>query len=331
MRWFDRAVSRDAAQLTDDVPEEPDHGEPWRSGQAAAPDPGLFEASVVGRRGVDVHIPDGVELARALARTTDLGIGAHADDLELAMLVPIGTCRRADDRWFAGVTCTDGAGSARSGPYAAFTDDEMVVARAAEQRTAAEVGAYGAMVQLGYTSEAVRRSGGRSLLVDDLVAVLRATRPRHVYTHNLVDKHETHVAVAVAVVEAIRQLPRAERPGHLIGVEGWRDLDWLPDHEKVVLDATGFDELGEQLAACFPSQIEGGKRYDLAASGRRRANATMAAPRSVDAADAVVIGMDLTPLAHNDELEPRAYVLAAIDRFRADVGRGLRAPFDEGP
>jgi hypothetical protein len=327
MAWFDLAVSSDAIDATDDVPEEPDTAYPWRSGQPVTADPAAFEATVLGRRGVDVHVPDGVELTRALSRTTDLGIGAHADDLELAMLVPIGTCLRADDRWFAGVTCTDGAGSARSGRYAAFTDDEMVVARLAEQREAAEVGAYGAIVQLGHPSAVVRTAQGRDRLVDDVSAILKATRPRHVYTHSLADKHATHVVIATAVVQAIRRLPLAERPRHLIGVEGWRDLDWLPDHEKVVLDATGLDELAEQLAACFPSQIDGGKRYDLAASGRRRANATMAAPREVDTAESVIIGMDLTPLAHNDDLDPLAYVLAAIDRFRSDVEAEVRAAF----
>ena len=42
---------------------------------------------------------------------------------------------------------------------------------------------------------------------------------------------------------------------------------------------TGRDELAARLAAVFDSQIAGGKRYDLAEQGRRRANATLLAPR----------------------------------------------------
>ena len=48
---------------------------------------------------------------------------------------------------------------------------------------------------------------------------------------------------------------------------------------------SGRDELAARLAAVFASQIEGGKRYDLAEQGRRRANATLLAPRQVDEAD----------------------------------------------
>ena len=56
------------------------------------------------------------------------------------------------------------------------------------------------------------------------------------YTHNLADKHETHVAVALRTIAAIRGLPEEERPARLLGCEVWRDLDWMLDEEKVVLD-----------------------------------------------------------------------------------------------
>ena len=92
-----------------------------------------------------------------------------------------------------------------------------------------------------------------------------------VYTHNLADKHPTHVAVARAAIEALRSLPPEIRPQRVIGCEGWRDLDWLPDNEKVVMDVTGHEALAAKLSACFVSQIGGGKRYTLRwpAGGRR--------------------------------------------------------------
>jgi hypothetical protein len=77
----------------------------------------------------------------------------------------------------------------------------------------------------------------------------------------------------------------------------------------------------------FRTQIEGGKRFDLAAAGRRRANAVFDDPREPDACDEVTVAMDLAPLIVNDDLDPVAYVTSAVDRFRADVGRRLRQYF----
>lgn len=273
----------------------------------------------------DVFIPDGAELDAALARTTDLAIGAHPDDLELLALVPIGECLDATDRWLAGVTCTDGAGSATGGSFAGSSPDELAAVRRDEQRRAATLGRYGAMVQLGHRSADVRAREGFDRLVDELATVLAATHPGDVYTHNLADKHDTHVAVAMATVAAVRRLDRGARPRRLLGVEGWRDLDWLPDGEKVRLDASAHAQLGAVLAEVFASQLEGAKRYDVAVQGRRRANATLFDPRAVDAEDEVVVAMDLTPLAHDDALDPTTFVLDAIDRFRDDVERRLRA------
>jgi LmbE family N-acetylglucosaminyl deacetylase len=287
---------------------------------------GALEQRLADRPGVDLLVPDGTPLGPALGRTTDLGIGAHPDDLELLMLVPIGLCRGRSDRWFAGITATDGSGSARAGRFADLSDAQLVAVRRAEQREAGALGGYGVLAQLGHGSAAVR-GGGRGQLVDDLVAVLRATRPTNVYTHNLADKHATHVAVAAAVVQAVRRLGPDERPLRLVGVEGWRDLDWLPDHEKLMLDASPYAMLGRRLAACFASQIEGGKRYDRAVEGRRYANATLADPHMVDEADAVAVAMDLSPLIRNDAIDPVAYMTAAADRFRHDVASSVAAAF----
>lgn len=273
--------------------------------------------------GAEVYVPDGNDVEPALARTTDLGIAAHADDLEFSMIVPIAQCLGRDDRWFTGVVCTDGAGSARSGAFAGFSDERMVETRRLEQRDAADVGGYAAVVQLDHPSATIRNHDGASALVDELLAIVDLCNPSNVYTHNLADKHATHVAVGAAVVRAFRRIDRDLRGVRLVGVEAWRDLDWLSDHEKVLLDATGLDDLAEALAACFPSQIAGGKRYDLAARGRRLANATMGEPHAVDAAEQVCVAIDLSPLIHNHDIDPVAYVSATIDRFRIDVEHTL--------
>ena len=264
-------------------------------------------------------MPDGAPVDQALARVTHLGIGAHQDDLEFMAFHGITECFGRTDRWFGGVTCTDGAGSARSGKYAGIADVEMAELRQSEQRLAAEVGRYGVMIQLGYTSaEAKDRSDER--LRKDLRSILEAAQPEVVYAHNLADKHPTHIAAALALIDAVRALPRERRPRRVIGCEGWRDLDWLPDGEKVAMDVSGHEELAAKLAGCFASQIEGGKRYDLAVAGRRAANATFADPHVTDAATQVIFGMDLTPLVEDDALDPGDFLDGMIERF----GRGVR-------
>lgn len=279
------------------------------------------------RPDADVYVPDGLDVDAALARTTDLGVGAHPDDLEFGYLIPIGECRKVADRWFAGVTCTDGAGSARGGRFAAYTDAEMVVVRREEQRQAAAVGEYGAVVQLGHPSADVKSDAGSRWLADELVSILDLTRPLNLYTHNPADKHDTHQAVMAATVQAVRQLPPAARPSRFVGVEGWRDLDWLGDGEKLRLDATPHLDLAEEFAAVYASQIEGAKRYDVAIQGRRRANATLHGIRATDDAEEVIVAIDLTPLLRNDDLDPVDYTLSAIDRFRGDVEKSLRRWF----
>ena len=269
-------------------------------------------------RTADVFIPDGQPLDPALARITHLGIGAHQDDLEFMAFHGIEACYQSDTEWFGGVTCTNGSGSARTGEYARYSDEEMMAIRRDEQRQAAVLGRYAAMIQLDYSST-VARDAADPRLKDDLKAILAATQPRVVYTHNPADKHDTHIAVVVPVIQAIRELPREQRPEAVHGCEVWRNLDWMPDAEKIIHDVSGHDNLAAALNGVFDSQIAGGKRYDLAVMGRRRANATFFESHGVDHSDALAFAMDLTPLVHDDALDILEYVTGFIDRFRADV------------
>ena len=82
------------------------------------------------------------------------------------------------------------------------------------------------------------------------------------------------LAVALRVIEAIRRLDQAERPARLVGCEVWRALDWIVDSDKVQMNVSAHENLQFALLGVFDSQIAGGKRYDLASMGRRRANAT---------------------------------------------------------
>lgn len=265
-----------------------------------------------------IHIPDGTPQEQALERVTHLGIGAHQDDLEFMAFHGILECFAKTDQWFGGVTCTNGAGSSRTGPYADFTNEEMMAIRLKEQQTSATIGGYAAMLQLDYPSSAVKSATAREL-TEDLGAILSATRPDVVYTHNPADKHDTHIGVTIAALLAMREMPKDQRPKQIIGCEVWRNLDWLPDEAKVLMDVSGRDNLAAALNGVFDSQIAGGKRYDLATLGRRAANATFFDSHATDSATQLIFGLDLTPLVHDETKDIAGFVCELIDRFQADV------------
>jgi LmbE family N-acetylglucosaminyl deacetylase len=271
----------------------------------------------------ELFAPDGLAAEEALARTTHLAVAAHQDDLEIMAFDGILACFGRADRWFCGVVVTDGSGSPRDGLYRYHSDAAMRAVRRREQKKAAVVGEYGAQVLLDYPSSAVKDAGNRAP-VEDLALLLKQARPEVVYTHNLADKHDTHVAVALRVVEAARSLPKAERPGRVYGCEVWRDLDWLVDADKVAFDVSAHENLQSTLLGVFDSQISGGKRYDLATMGRRRANATYYASHDTDAATRMIFAMDLTPLVRDTGLDINEYVRQFIERFGREVERRIK-------
>ena len=269
----------------------------------------------------EIFVPDALSVKQALARTTHMGIGAHQDDLEIMAYIGILKCFHQDDEWFSGVVVTDGSGSPRDDVYKDYTDQAMRLVRCEEQKKAAVVGEYAAQVLLDYPSKAAKDSSNEAP-VGDLRLLLKAARPRIVYTHNLADKHDTHVAVALRVIEAIRGLPEAERPERLYGGEVWRDFDWMVDADKVAFDCSAHPNLQAALLGVFDSQISGGKRYDLATMGRRRAHATYHASHGTDVSTGTIFAMDLTPLIYGDK-SPQAYVQEYIDRFEQEVAERL--------
>jgi len=270
----------------------------------------------------EIFVPDGKATEEVLGRMTHLGIGAHQDDLEFMAFHGILDCHADATKWFGGVTCTDGSGSSRTGAYADCTDAEMMAIRRREQNAAAVLGRYGVMIQLDYPSRVVRNPGD-SALKHDLGKILAATQPEVVYTHNPADKHETHIGVLIAALQAMRELPPGQRPRRVIGCEVWRDLDWLPDADKVLMDVTGGDELAGALNAVFDSQIAGGKRYDRAIAGRRAANATFCHSHLTDKTTQLIFGMDLTPLVADASVDIAGYACAFVEKFRTDVAQKL--------
>jgi LmbE family N-acetylglucosaminyl deacetylase len=269
-----------------------------------------------------IYVPDGLPVEPALARTTHLALAAHQDDLEIMAIDGILQCFQRQDKWFTGVVVTDGRGSPRAGIYRDYTDDQMWEVRNKEQKKAAMIGEFAAQILLDYPSSAVKDPANQQP-VEDIVQLLKMAQPEVVYTHNLADKHPTHIGVALKVIKAIRSLPVSARPRQLYGGEVWRDLDWMLDEDKVAFNCSAYENLQMALIGVFDSQVSGGKRYDLASMGRRRAHATYAASHETDVTTGLTFAMDLTPLIEDITLDISAFVQGYINRFAQEVGQRI--------
>ena len=268
--------------------------------------------------GAQVYVPDGTATDDAITRTTHLAVGAHQDDIPIMAHDGILQCFGKRDKWLLGLTVTDGAGSSRSGIYGGYTDDQMKEVRIAEEKKAAFIGEYGAAVLLDYPSSAVKDPANNEI-VTELAELINKARPTVVYTHNLADKHDTHVAVGLRTLAAIQSLPAEARPAAVYGCEVWRDLDWMADADKTVFDVTAQENLSAALLGVYDSQISGGKRYDLATAGRRLAHATFSESHAVDTAQALIYAMDLAPLITEDAVDPAGHVAAHIERMHQEI------------
>ena len=270
----------------------------------------------------DLFVPGGGNLASALASTTHLGIGAHPDDLEIMAFPGICACRGQKNLRFSGVVATDGAGSPRSGSSEKLSMAELVKARREEQRNAAVLGGYATILQLAHPSSEIR-GAGRNALTADLLEILKDAKPKVVYLHNPADRHETHVAVLLASLAALRQLPPTDRPAEIYGCEVWGDLDWVPAERVIRLPCPAPADFGPSLLRVFRSQVDG-KRYDLAAAGRRRAQATLADAYSADQAEEVVLALDLKPLVENPKVTLAEFVSSLTGEFQKQTLERIR-------
>jgi LmbE family N-acetylglucosaminyl deacetylase len=274
------------------------------------------------KAGNEIFVPDGSPVAEAIGRTSHLGVAAHPDDLEIMAYHGILKCFSSERDCFFGIIATDGAGSPRDGFYKRYTDDEMKAVRKKEQKKAAMVGEYAGVAFLNYTSSEIKdpRNAGPK---DDIKELLTLARPKVVYTHNPADKHDTHVAAGLRTIRALRELPVELRPETVYGCEVWRDLDWMLDDDKIGLDVSEHQNLATSLVSVFDSQVAGGKGYDMATIGRRRAHATYYATHGVDVATSMIFAMDLTPLVKDPALDIKEFICRYINRFAADVSKRI--------
>lgn len=268
---------------------------------------------------VDIYIPSGEDEKKALERTTHLAVSAHQDDIEFMAYDGILKCFMQDDKYFTAVVATNGSGSPRSGLYGDYSDEHMMSVRKQEQKKAAVVGDYSAQVFMDIPSATIKNPDDRTA-IEDLKKVIEATQPKVIYTHNPADKHDTHVAVVLRLITALRELNY--KPDEFYGCEVWRGLDWMCDNEKIAFDVSSRPNLEAALLGVFDSQIAGGKRYDLAVTGRRLANATFSESHGVDNAEKIIYAVDLLPVLNGESTDE--YIAGYIDRFKNDVKEKIK-------
>lgn len=247
-----------------------------------------------------------------------LCICAHQDDCEIMAIDGILKGYYSKKYSFALVETTDGGGSARTGKFANYTDEEMKAVRIKEQQQAAEIGRYNSLYMLNYTSKEVKdRYDDR--IINDYIQIIKELKPQVIYTHSVLDKHPTHIGVTLKVIKALRQLPKELQPKLLYGCEVWRGLDWISDEKKIGFDVSRNEKLQKKLLDVFESQIAGGKAYTKASIGRRYQNATYYQSHSVDSYKMISYAIDMKPLLNNPSLSVKEFALSFVSDLNKEI------------
>lgn len=247
-----------------------------------------------------------------------LCICAHQDDCEIMAIDGILKGYYSKNYSFALVETTDGGGSARTGKFKDYTDDEMKAVRIKEQQAAAEVGKYNSLYMLNYSSKEVKDRKNTEI-PEDFVRIIKELKPQVIYTHSILDKHPTHIGVVLKVIQALRSLTKEEQPKLFYGCEVWRGLDWISDDRKIGFNVSRNERLQKKILDVFESQIAGGKAYTKASIGRRYQNATYFQSHSVDNFKMISYAIDMRPLLKKPDLTVKEFALSFVDDLRKEI------------
>ena len=251
-----------------------------------------------------------------------LCICAHQDDCEIMAIDGILKGYYSKKFSFALVETTDGGGSARTGKFKDYTDEEMKAVRVKEQQAAAEIGRYNCLYMLNHTSKEVKDRANQEI-IKEYIEIIKELKPQVIYTHSILDKHPTHIGVVFKVIQTLRQLPKAEQPQVFYGCEVWRGLDWISDDRKIGFDVSRNEKLQKKLLDVFESQIAGGKAYTKASVGRRYQNATYYQSHSVDSYKMISYAIDMKPLLDNPKLSVKEFALSFVEDLKNEVSEVL--------
>ena len=244
-----------------------------------------------------------------------LCICAHQDDNEIMAVDGILKGYYSRKYSFAVAITADGE-------YKDYTDEMMKKARIEEQKEASEIGKYNSLFLLNYTSSEIKQKVNENI-VNDYIQIIKELKPQVIYTHSVLDKHPTHIGVALKVIQAVRSLPKDEQPKLFYGCEVWRDLDWIDDDKKVGFDVSRNEKLQRKLLNVFRSQIVGGKAYTKASIGRRYANATYFKSHSVDYYKMVSFAIDYKPLLNNKSLTVKEFALSFVNDLSKNIENNI--------
>ena len=247
-----------------------------------------------------------------------LCICAHQDDCEIMAVDGILKGYYSKKNSFSLVETTDGGGSARSGKFKDYSDDQMKEVRIIEQEKASEIGRYDSLFMLNYSSKETKMKNNEDI-INDYLKIIKELKPKVIYTHSLLDKHPTHIGVVLKVIEALRRLPKNEQPKEFYGCEVWRGLDWIDDVRKIGFDVSRNEKLQKRILDVFESQIAGGKAYTKASIGRRYQNATYYQSHSVDGYKMISYAIDLLPLLEDEMLTPFDYAMSFVDDLKKEI------------
>ncbi len=247
-----------------------------------------------------------------------LAICAHQDDAEIMAIDGILKGYYSNKNSFALIETTDGAGITQKEKYPNLSIEQIKNLRNKEQKEASEIGKYNSIYLLGYTSDEVKDINNKNI-ISEYIKIITELKPEIVYTHSILDKHPTHVSVALKVIEAIRNMPTYLQPKKIYGCEVWRSLDWVSDEKKIIFDISKNIKLQKSLLDVYKSQIIDGKEYSKSTIARRIQNSTYAKSHQDDEYKLSTFAIDMTPLINDKSLNIDEYALSFIDDLKNEV------------
>ena len=244
-------------------------------------------------------------------------ICAHPDDCELMAIDGIQRGYRASKYTFACVVTTDGADAERCGRYTKMNDQKMINLLMNEEKKAANIGRYKNVYFMNYSSEEVRDQENEDI-INEYVEIIKELKPRVVYTHSLLDRHPTHVAVAVKVINALRTMKKGDQPKVLYGCESERNLEWVAPEKIVTFNVSKNLRLQRQLISVHKSQNLA-RDYVNAAIGRRYVNAVFNKVETKKNAKLTAKAINMTTLLRRKEYPIKRFAMSFIDDLYGEI------------
>ena len=244
-------------------------------------------------------------------------ICAHPDDCELMAIDGIQRGYRAAKYTFSCIVTTDGADSERTGKFAKATDEKMAEVAISEQKKAATIGRYNSVYFMNYSSEETRDQDNEDI-VNEYIEIIKELKPRIIYTHSILDRHPTHVAVAIKVINALRTMKKSEQPKVLYGCESERDLDWLDQSKVVTFDVSKNMRLQRQLISAHKS-ANMSRDYVNACIGRRLVNAVFNRDEKKKNAKLTAKAINMTTLLRRKDYPIKRFAMSFVDDLYVEI------------